>query len=156
MTKVILSPLLLEYREGIAELVNRVRERVKIAGVNRQSVYWPDPAPTHVPPPYLPGLLAPPRIDLLDVDIRLSHGQMDGLIQIDTHDDFGIMNVYVTLRDDQGNDIEGGYAMKNEVVDDHWAYIASTPVPPGTVVIVQAIASDALGGVGIQTEKVTV
>jgi hypothetical protein len=156
MTKVILSPLLLEYRDAMAELVNRVREKVTIAGMDRQSVYWPDPAPKDVRPPSLVGLLKAPMIELLWADISLLGGQLDGIIQVNTVDDFGIINVYVTLRDDRGNLIEGGYAMKNEIVEDHWFYVPSVFVPSGTSVIVQAVASDALGGVAIQTEKVTV
>jgi hypothetical protein len=66
------------------------------------------------------------------------------------------MNVYVTLRDDRGNSLESGYAMKNEFVEDHWAYFTTVSVPPGACLIVQAVASDALGGAAIQTERVTV
>jgi hypothetical protein len=45
--------------------------------------------------------------------------------------------------------MESGYAMENEYVEDQWAYIATASVPSGTCVIVQAVASDALGGVAI-------
>src|SRR5919108_2967136 len=41
----------------------------------------------------------------------------------------------VTVRDEQGNPMESGYAMENEYVEDQWAYIATTSVPSGTCVI---------------------
>jgi hypothetical protein len=66
------------------------------------------------------------------------------------------MSVYVILEDDHGNPIESDYAIDNDVVANHWGYFPSAALPSGTTVIVRAIAMDRLGGVGIQTERVTV
>ena len=98
------------------------------------------------------GVLEPPRIESIFTDIRLRDGRLDGVIQIHTSDDFGVMDIFVTLRDDQGNHLESDYAMQNPYYEDHWGYIPSASLPSGTTVIVQAMAMDSLGGVGIQTE----
>jgi hypothetical protein len=65
-------------------------------------------------------------IGLLWPDISVKHGHLDGLILISTSEYFGVMNVYVTLEDEQGNHIESDYAL------------------------------DRLGGVAVRTERVTV
>jgi len=46
--------------------------------------------------------------------------------------------------------------MDAEVVENHWGYVPSAPLPCGTTVVVRVIAMDSLGGVGIQTEQITV
>jgi len=55
-----------------------------------------------------------------------------------------------------GNIIESDYALDAGVVENHWGYFPSAPLPTGTTVIVRAIALDPLGGVGIKTERITV
>ena len=76
--------------------------------------------------------------------------------RIHTSDDYGVMNVFVTLKDEWGNHLESDYAMNSEVYGDHWGYIPSASLPAGKTVIVQAMALDFLGGAGLLTERVTV
>jgi len=158
MTKVRMSPLLLEYREAMAELVNEVREENILisADAGRASIEDFGPPPTEVAELWVPGLLRPPKIESLWPDIKLKHGHLDGIIQVNTSEYFGVMNVYIILEDDQGNHIESDYAMENEYVENHWGYIPSAPLPSGTTVVVRAIALDKLGGIGIHAERITV
>jgi hypothetical protein len=104
----------------------------------------------------MPGLLAHPQIEMILPDISLENGHLDGLIQIHTSEYYGVMNVYVVLEDDQGHRLESDYALENEFVENHWCYVPFAPLQSGTTVIVRAIALDRLGGVGIQTESITV
>jgi hypothetical protein len=151
MTKVRLSPSVFEYRQAMAELVDQVCDKITIIGVNPERRSEPSPTQNDVPLPPVAGLLTPPRIESLDLDISLSGGQLECLIQITTSDEFGVMNVYVILEDDQGNHIESGYAMPEPYYQDYWWYVTSVPLPSSTSVVVRAIALDPLGGVGIQT-----
>lgn len=156
MTKVRMSPLLLDYREWIAELVNQVCQENKIANMDRLSIEDFGPARTEVPELWVPGLLRQPKIELLWPDIYVIDGHLDGLIQINTSEDFGVMDVYVLLENERGNRIESDYAMDNEEVENHWGYIPSAPLSSGITVVIRAIAMDQLGGVGITTERITV
>jgi len=104
----------------------------------------------------VPGLIRPPGIELLLHDIELKDGHLEGCIQISTSEVYGVTNVLVILEDDRGNIIESGYALDAGVVENHWGYFPSAPLPTGTTIIVRAIAMDPLGGVGIKTERITV
>jgi hypothetical protein len=156
MTKIILSPSVLLYRQAIAELVNRVYEQNLASVADRQFMKEYYPVQTDIPELWLPGLLMPPRIEMLWPDICLKNGKLDGIIQINTSEEYGVMSVYVILEDDEGNPIESDYAVDNDALANHWAYFPSAALPSGTTVIVRAIAMDRLGGVGIQTESVIV
>jgi hypothetical protein len=111
---------------------------------------------TEIPELCMPGLLAHPRVEMIWPDISSKDGHLDGLIQINTSEYYGVINVYVTLEDEQGNRLESDYALDNEVVRNHWGYFPSAPAAPGTTILVRAIALDCLGGVGIHTERVTI
>lgn len=78
------------------------------------------------------------------------------LILIQTTECYRITSVYVHLEDDQGNPIESGYAFDNPIMENHWGYVPTAAVSPGTTVVVRAIAMDQLGGLGMKTERVTV
>jgi hypothetical protein len=96
-----------------------------------------------------------PRIEMLSPDISLVDGRLDGIIQINTSEDYGVMIVYVSLKDDRDNRIESDYALACDGMENIWGYFPSA-VSPGTTVIVRAIAMGPLGGVGVQTESITV
>jgi hypothetical protein len=156
MTKVQISPFLLDYRESMAELMNQVCEETAVLRAGRENIKELCPPRKDVPELWVPGLLMHPRIELLWPDIHLKDGHLDGCIQISTSEVYGIINVYVVLEDDQGHRLESDYALDAEVVDNHWGYFPSAPVPPGTTVIVRAMAMDSLGGIGILTKRITV
>jgi hypothetical protein len=154
MTKVILTPSILEYRCAMAALVGEICE--ENAKDHRESIEDFGPAATEVVELWTPGLLRPPKIESLFLDLKLKKGHLDGLILISTSENFGVMNVYVTLEDEQGNRLEGGYALDNELVKNQWCYVPSASAHSGMTVIVRAVAMDRLGGVGIETERITV
>lgn len=156
MIKVIPSRSLLEYRQAMANLVNEVREKPVIRGVTPGRVLKPASARKEIPGICMPGLLKPPGIDVLDPAISLSEGRLDGIISINTSDDFGVVNVCVIINDEQGNPIESGYAINAEIYEDAWGYFPSAPLASGASVRVQVIASDALGGTTVKSRSITV
>jgi hypothetical protein len=65
-------------------------------------------------------------------------------------------NLHITIRDDQGNIVESGDAFEEPVGSGIWNYFATMAVPSGTHVIVDAFATDSLGGVGTLSEWITI
>ena len=157
MTRVILSQSMLDYRQGMAELVREVCEKPTITGVNPRSrgreLF---PAQKELPAFRLEGLLHPPDIGTLDPYMFPAEDEVDGIIHITTSGDYGIVNVYVTLQDDRGKQIESGFALRDHVEEDDWFYFPSASLRSGASVTVRAIAMDPLGGVGTRDKTVTV
>jgi hypothetical protein len=157
MTRVLLSLSVLEYREGMAELVREVCEKPTITGVDprsrRRELF---PVGKELPAFRLDGLLNPPRIEALTPCLFPAEDQVEGIIQITASGDYGVINVYVMLEDDWGIQIESGFALKDETEEDDWYYFPSASLRSGASVTVRAMAMDPLGGVGIQDENVTV
>jgi hypothetical protein len=156
VTKVILSPSVLGFRQAMTDLVQQVCDEHALAAVGRDWDPELEPDRTDVVELGIPGLLRPPKIEMVWPSLRLKDGCLYGIIQIHTSEYFGVMNVYVILEDEQGNHIEGGYALDNDYVENHWGYFASAPASPGTTIVVRVLALDKLGGIAIHTEKVTV
>lgn len=157
MTRVYLSLSVVEYCEAMAELLREVCEKPTITGVDSRSRRKElSPARKDLPAFRLDGLLKPPRIEALDPCLFRAEDQVDGIIQITTSGDYGVMNVYVTLEDDRGKQIESGFALRDEVEEDEWFYFPSASLRSEASVTIRAIAMDPLGGVGIQDENVTV
>ena len=157
MTRVILSLSVVEYCEAMAELLREICERPAITGVDSRSRRKDlSPARKDLPAFRLDGLLQPPRIEALDPCLFPAEDQVDGIIQITTSGDYGVVCVYVTLEDDRGKQIESGFALRDEVEQDEWFYFPSASLHSKASVTIRAIAMDPLGGVGIQDEHVTV
>ena len=157
MTRLILSPFLLDYHQEMMELVHHARQKPAIDGVRPQARRAePCPPPGHAADLYMAGVLAPPLVENLWISIRLRDGALSGVIQIVTADEFGVTDVYVTLLDEQGRIVESGYAMQVPCYGDYWGYIPSASVAPGTTLTVRAVAMDCLGATGMLTERVTV
>ena len=152
-TKVKVSPSLLAYHQEMAQWVDEARDEKLRVSANTFKV--PFPVRKDIPAPERAGLLTAPRIEMLDAEIWLRDGETDGLIMINASDVFGIEYIHVTLRDDAENLLESGYAMFAEC-EGHWGYIPCEPVTIGTSVTVRAVAVDALGGLGLAQETVTV
>lgn len=91
-------------------------------------------------------LLSQAREEKLWIDVR--SGETKGLILINTADVFGILNIYITLRDEAGNLLEAGYAIRTGIRG-HLGYITGVELPAGMLVSVRAVAVDPLGGAGI-------
>jgi hypothetical protein len=101
--------------------------------------------------PSTAGLLKPPRIEDLDPEAWIRDGQLNVLIQVWTSGDFGILGVYVTIRDAEGNIIESGYALQNEIYMNHWGYIIEVDAGDYRTLTVQALVLDRLGGIGLES-----
>jgi len=157
MTKVRLTPSVRLYRQAMAERVEQVcQETAPIGSLARQKTKELLSPRTDITELSIPGLLAHPRVERIWPDIRVEDGHLDGIIQINTSEYYGIRSVYVTLEDEQGNRLESDYALDNDAMKNHWGYFPSARAAPGTTIVVRAVAMDSLGGVGIHSERVTV
>ena len=145
-TKVRISPSLLDYRQGMAELVRQVVKEKFIAGVKPSFAGEPSWIPSD--------LLPPPKIEVLNLGYFTAG--IDNIILIETSDDFGIINLFLIFKDENGNLIESGNAFDCPDEANHWVYITSVPVAAGTSVTVQAVATDQLGGVSTRSERTIV
>jgi len=156
MTKVRLSPLFLEYRQMMEQQVHEARNE-KLRLLAQADMAIEDfPNRMELPAPAKAGLLTHPKVGFSMADIYLRNGKTDGLILINTSDEFGIESIYVTLRDEAGNLLESGDAMRDENCEGNWGYMPCEPIPLGTTVTVRAVAMDALGGLSVGYEKCTV
>ena len=154
-TKVKVSRDLQEYCQAIAELANEARDEKLWITEAAEEDLEPIPMRRDILALQKVGLLTPPWIDMLWPDIDVRDGETNGLILIDTADVFGIMNIYVTLRDEAGSLLESGCAMRSGVCG-HWGYITDVNLPVGMPVFVRAVALDCLGGIRIAYETCTV
>lgn len=145
MTKVRLTQSLFNYRKGMVDLVRQTVRENYIAGVNTYHSQEKVLA--------LPHLLPSPKVEI--IELTDYHGQIGDLIFFATSDDFGMSNLYVVIRDDQGNVIESGDAAQFDDCSDCWDYRATVAVPPGTSVTVYAIATDSLWGAGALSAQLT-
>jgi len=145
MTKVILTQSLFNYRRGMVELVRQTVRESYIAGVKTYRSLESVLA--------LPHLLPSPKVEL--IELLDYHGQIGDPIFFATSDDFGMSNLYVVIRDDQGHVIESGDAAQFDDCSDCWDYRATVSVPSGTSVTVYAIATDSLWGAGALSARLT-
>ena len=130
----------------MAELVRQVIKENFIAGVK-------SPGVGELPLAQL-DLLLPPKIERLD--LFFYEGRADNLIWIHTSDEFGIVNLYLIFKDEQGNLIERGDAIPWPDEPNRWGYVTTASVPPGTAVTIYAVATDTLDGVGARSEQITI
>ena len=155
MTRVWMSPAVLDYCEGMAARVREVGQKPVITGVEpRRKELFPElryPRALR-----LEGLLTPPRIEFIDPCLSPEEEQVEGIIQITASGEYGVSNVYVRLEDDQGNQIESGFALRDEVEEDDWFYFPSASFRSGASVTVRVTALDPLGGIGVEDETVEV
>ena len=91
-----------------------------------------------------------PTIDNLDVFDY--NGHIGDPISILAHDDFGVVNVRVSITDDAGSPIESGNAVEMVAGSGHWIYTTTTAVAPDTDVVVNAVASDRPGGTAVSAK----
>jgi len=93
LSKVFVDESILDYQWEMAEIVGRIIKQKFIAGVKSGSVVEPPLAQAD--------LLPPPKIERLDLEFY--DGRVKDFISIYTSDDFGIVNLYLIFRDEQGN-----------------------------------------------------
>jgi hypothetical protein len=155
--KLRLSPSLLEYCQAMTQSVNDARdEKLRVAAQAKINLEpFADPM-IDIPVPEAAGLLTPPRIEMLLPEYYLGDDGMEGIIHISTSAVFGIVSIYVTLKDEAGDLLEKGYAMRDEAYMGYWAFLPSVIPMVGTTVVVRAVALDALGALSVAEEKVTV
>jgi hypothetical protein len=121
----------LTYSQLVDEVGEKEKAEKNIIGVDYESLLDLGAIRMDIPELGVPGLLRPPRVELICPDIVLVDGHLDGIMQVNTSENFGVLDVYVILEDDQGNPIESDYAMENDYVENHWGYIPFAPLPPG-------------------------
>ena len=146
MTKIILSPLLLDYREFIADLSSQSSKSRYVAGVDVWECSEPVLAQDH--------LLPPPQMEAMDLAIY--DGHVHDLLLFLVSSVFGISNVHVVITDQHGDLVESGDAFVCMDEPDIWHYFTTASVPSGTSVTVQVIASDRVLGMGIRSEEITI
>ena len=146
MTKLYFSEDSLVYQMEMAELVRHVVKEKFIAGVKSGG---------GVEPSWLPAdLLPPPKIE--NLDLCMYQGGVNDVISIQTSDDFGIVNIYLVLQDENGNLIESGNAFDWPEEPNHWAYLTRASIPSGTSVTVHAAVIDGFGNMSTRSERITV
>ena len=151
-----MSIAVLEYCEGMAELVRELCEKPSITGVEPRSRRELFPARKDLPAFRLDGLLQPPRVEALEPYLFPAGDKANSIVYIATSGEYGVINVYVTLEDARGKQIESGFALRDHVEEDDWFYFPSASLRSGASVTVRAIAMDPLGGVGTRDKTVTV
>jgi hypothetical protein len=157
MTRVFMSLSVLDYCEGMAELVREVCKKPTITGVDpRPRKRGLSPTRKDLPAFRLDGLLKSPGVEALEPYLFPVEDKAESIIYIATWGDYGVIHVYVTLEDEWGEQIESGFALRDEVEQDEWFYFPSASLHSGASVTVRAIAMDPLGGLGTRDENVTV
>jgi hypothetical protein len=123
MTKVIISPSFLEYRQTMASAVEQVRREYNIAGLKPCGYQVPFQPPEDAVSAE-PGLLKPPYIEIVVCNdpIAIRDGQVHEIIQFWTWGDYGPLYVSVNLLDEEGELLESDYAIPSETLLNHWAY----------------------------------
>jgi hypothetical protein len=138
MTRVILSESVLSYRREMAEAVS---DTIKASFIDGVKTFVTEER-FLTSPEFLPS----PKIEV--IELTNYQGNIGDLIFLVASTDFGIWNLHVVIRDDQGNIIESGNAAPFEDAPDCWEYVVTTEVPSGTPVTVYATATDGFWGVG--------
>jgi len=147
MTKVILSPSVLNYRKEMAEAVS---DTVKANFIDGVKPFVTEERILTISPELLPS----PKIEV--IELTNYQGKVGDLIFLLTSTDFGIWKLHVVISDDQGNVVESGDATPFDYDPDCWEYIVTTDVPSGTSVIVYATATDGFWGVGALRTRGTI
>lgn len=83
------------------------------------------------------------------IDLSAYNGGVGNLIHITAGDDFGVVNVHVSITDENGAPIENGNAVETAAGSGHWVYTTTVSVEAN--VIVTAVATDRPGGTTVQT-----
>lgn len=148
MTKVMITPDLLVYRQEMKDGLRQVVQHNYIQGVRR-----PERLDFGEPRLLLEDVLPPPEIQL--ISLYDYEGQGDDFIGVDAYHDFGIACMRITIHDDQGNRIEEGNAYPYEDQPNLWWFFPEVGVPLGTKVVVHVTAMDCMGGIGRGWERKT-
>lgn len=156
-TKVKVSPLLLDYQSTMAQWLEEAREeKLKYAAQTEENLE-PFDNQVQIPAFEQAGLLTPPQIECVTPNFYWREGGgIEGIIHVITSDVYGIVSISLTLRDEAGNLLESGQAMRDEQWVGYWSYLPRLTPTVGTSVIVRAVAADALGGLSIAEEKLAV
>ena len=90
------------------------------------------------------------------VDLSAYNGQVGDTIQVIASDDFGVVNVHLTLKIADGTLIESGNAIQDPVGTGNWNYTATASVAAGTPVIAYVVATDRPGGTAVESMGTTI
>lgn len=155
-TKVRMSPSLLAYRQQMAQLANDLRdEKLRIAASAEHDME-PFACQMDIPGSDKAGLLIPSRIEILLPEFYLTEGgEIEGVININTSDYFGIASLGVTIRDEMRNLLESGEAMLDKTCLGLWTYLPRIVPVVDTSLIIRALAIDTMGGLSLAEETLT-
>jgi len=81
-----------------------------------------------------------------NVDISAYNGQAGSKISILATDDFSLVNVHVSLSNDQGNVFESGAAVETSEGSGLWVYTALVSAPNEAAINIKVVATDRPGG----------
>jgi heme/copper-type cytochrome/quinol oxidase subunit 2 len=148
MTKVLMNPHLLGYRQDMKESLRRVVQYNYVQGIRR-----PERVDSGEPHLRLEEVLPPPEIQLISLFDYT--GQGDDFIGVDAYHEFGIHSMRITIQDDHGNRIEDGDAYPYDDNPNLWWFFPEVRVPLGTKVVVRVTAMDCMGGFGTTQARKT-
>jgi len=95
------------------------------------------------------------RPTIQSVNLSAYHGQPGDIIEITASDDFGVVNVRVTLTGDQDNLIESGQAVQTAPGSAQWLYTA-TALNTGDAVTVETVVTDRPGNATVDSRTASV
>ena len=97
--------------------------------------------------------LNPPEVET--ISLGTYQGKPGGTIQVSASDDFGVVNVRVTIHDAASNIVETGDAVESIEEADLWIYTSQASVDFGSDLIIYAVATDRPGGEGSGSLNIT-
>lgn len=150
MTKVLMHPGLLAYRQEMKDALRQVIQHNYIEGAPQLGLADPFQARLS-----LEDVLPPPEIELIDLYAYQGQDPDDDYIGAMIYHDFGIASINITILDEWGCVIESGEMTNFPDHPELWDYLPTVRVPEGTRVIVHVTAMDCMGGIGRGWERKT-
>lgn len=144
MTKVQMNQDLFNYQQMMKDTLRETLRQHFVAGV-RQADHGQVPILSKT-------LLPPPQIPSICLETYEGLGGDNDYIGITVWHDFGIGEMNLTIRDEEGNLIEQGPVYPFDDNPELWDYLPTEAVLAGTSVIVQVVATDCMGGVTVSRE----
>jgi hypothetical protein len=152
--KTIFDPVLLKSEQPMAEAIYRLQIQEENFFFSRSWLRSLTPAPSAPQPVkgeiYMEGLLRPPGIASVEIE------DADPIIFIFTDEGVGKIDIFVSVRDEQGNVVESGPALYLPGSGTEWAFTILEPVPPGATVDVSITVVDCVGGVRVEHHRLTI
>lgn len=147
MTKVQMNQDLFDYMEMMKDTLRETLRQHFVAGVRHADVGEQQ---------CIQGTLLPPDVAAICLESYEGLGDDNDYIGVAVWHDYYIGDLQLTIRDDQGNLIEGGPLYPFDNNPELWDYLPTEPVPAGTTVVVQVVATDCMGDVTVSRAYKTI